>query len=115
MEKAIIKYNNPEKEDEGFHEKFINHLKSGKKFEIYDAVVEGNIEILEIYKIYESIPVEERNKIDYMKVSYSEQFINIDIYIDIYIDDVEFKGMFKAISFDKYEYKIIFVFGITKI
>ena len=109
MEKAIIKYNNPEKEDEDFYEKFINCLKSGEKFEIYDAVVEGDIDIEEIYERIKNIKDKELKGAKLEKKDYK---IIIKININVYMVKVEFKGEFKM-YFSKNTEKIVIctIFG----
>ncbi|WP_421077018.1 pentapeptide repeat-containing protein [Methanothermococcus sp. Ax23] len=93
MGKAIIKYNNPKKEeDEEFYEKFIECLKSGDEFKIYDAVVEGNIDIKEIYERIKNIKDEELKGATLEKKDYK---IIIKININVYMVKVKFKGEFK--------------------
>ena len=95
--KVMIIYNDKEKKDRDFYEKFIEALKSEKKvFKIDNAVVEGDISIFEVYtQIKNDI---ELNKLITVKEFTGESMVNvrkcvyINIPVSIIAQKVEFKG-----------------------
>ena len=95
--KVMIIYNDKEKKDEDFYEKFIEALKSEKKvFKIDNAVVEGDISIFEVYTQIKND--KELNKLITVKEFTGESMVNvrkcvyINIPVSIIAQKVEFKG-----------------------
>jgi len=79
-------------EEGDFYDKFINCLKRGVSFGLEGEIVEGDIDIKEIYERINNI---KDNELNGANIEKKDDIIIINICIPIYLINIEFKGKFK--------------------
>lgn len=92
MEKEVIS-------SREFIDRFVECLEKGEDFKLKDCVVEGNVDILNIYEMIK----DKELKGGYIEKKDDEIVVNINIKVDIY--NVEFNGDFRF--FVNMEYQIV--------
>jgi len=100
MEKRVMS-------SEEFINRFVECLEKGEDFELYNCVVEGNVDILDIYmKIKEKIKDKEKLKELITEDEKDENILkwiikNINVDINIYISNVKFNNDFRLYNENK--------------